>query len=79
MTTMLNKYVIEFLKVKFREIIRYFSMIIEASKIAKITRISRVVINKIIKQVRILITKDEWARIHINGIKSFWSFSQKVV
>ncbi|GAA8120300.1 hypothetical protein HpKG59_06170 [Helicobacter pylori] len=49
MTTMLNKYVIEFLKVKFREIIRYFSMVIEASKIAKITRISRVVINKIIK------------------------------
>ncbi|GAA6831220.1 hypothetical protein HpKG25_12530 [Helicobacter pylori] len=58
MTTMLNKYVIEFLKVKFREIIRYFSMVIEASKIAKITRISRVVINKIIKQVRILITKE---------------------
>ncbi|BDO46072.1 hypothetical protein [Helicobacter pylori] len=58
MTTMLNKYVIEFLKVKFREIIRYFSMVIEASKIAKITRILRVVINKIIKQVRILITKE---------------------
>ncbi|GAA6948512.1 hypothetical protein CHC179_07800 [Helicobacter pylori] len=58
MTTMLNKYMIEFLKVKFREIIRYFSMVIEASKIAKITRISRVVINKIIKQVRILITKE---------------------
>ncbi|WRB58043.1 hypothetical protein KVD90_02485 [Helicobacter pylori] len=58
MTTMLNKYMIEFLKVKFREIIRYFSMIIEASKIAKITRISRVIINKIIKQVRILITKE---------------------
>ncbi|GAA9860901.1 hypothetical protein VN0630_08350 [Helicobacter pylori] len=58
MTTMLNKYVIEFLKVKFREIIRYFSMVIEASKIAKVTRISRVVINKIIKQVRILITKE---------------------
>ncbi len=58
MTTMLNKYVIEFLKVKFREIIRYFSMVvIEASKIVKITRISRVIINKIIKQVRILITK----------------------
>ncbi|WP_202978731.1 hypothetical protein [Helicobacter pylori] len=46
MTTMLNKYAIEFLKVKFREIIRYFSMIVEASKIAKITRISRVTINK---------------------------------
>ncbi|GAA7196480.1 hypothetical protein ID0444_11500 [Helicobacter pylori] len=57
MTTMLNKYVIEFLKVKFREIIRYFSMVIEVSKIAKITRISRVTINKIIKQARILITK----------------------
>ncbi|WRE70642.1 hypothetical protein KVD45_02330 [Helicobacter pylori] len=54
---MLNKYVIEFLKVKFREIIRYFSMVIEVSKIAKITRISRVTINKIIKQARILITK----------------------
>ncbi|EKE83997.1 hypothetical protein [Helicobacter pylori] len=59
MTTMLNKYVIEFLKAKFREIIRYFSMDVEASKIAKITRISRVIINKIIKQIRILITK-EW-------------------
>ncbi|WP_162968197.1 hypothetical protein [Helicobacter pylori] len=58
MTTMLNKYVIEFLKAKFREIIRYFSMDIEASKIAKITRISRVTINKIIKQIRILITKE---------------------
>ncbi len=58
MTTMLNKYVIEFLKAKFREIIRYFSMDVEASKIAKITRISRVIINKIIKQIRILITKE---------------------
>ncbi len=58
MTTMLNKYVIEFLKVKFREIIKYFSIVIEASKIVKITRISRVTINKIIKQVRILITKE---------------------
>ncbi|NOK30681.1 hypothetical protein P740_003220 [Helicobacter pylori E48] len=58
MTTMLNKHVIEFLKAKFREVIRYFSMDIEASKIAKITRISRVTINKIIKQIRILITKE---------------------
>ncbi len=49
MIMMLNKYVIEFLKVKFREIIRYFSMVIEASKIVKITRISRVTINKTIK------------------------------
>ncbi|GAA7473913.1 transposase [Helicobacter pylori] len=33
-------------------------MDIEASKIAKITRILRVTINKIIKQIRILITKE---------------------
>ncbi len=51
MITMLNKYVIEFLKAKFRDLIRYFSVDIEASKIAKITRISRVIINKIIKSV----------------------------
>ncbi len=51
MITMLNKYVIEFLKAKFRDLIRYFSMDIEAFKIAKITRISRVIINKIIESV----------------------------
>ncbi|WQX08745.1 hypothetical protein E5P75_05040 [Helicobacter pylori] len=67
MTTMLNKYVIEFLKAKFREIIRYFSMDIEASKIAKITRISRVIINKIIKQIRILITKECEKITQLNG------------
>ncbi|WRE46770.1 hypothetical protein KVD60_04725 [Helicobacter pylori] len=33
-------------------------MDIEASKIAKITRISKVTINKIIKQIRILIIKE---------------------
>ncbi len=66
MTTMLNKYVIEFLKAK-SERLRYFSMDIEASKIAKITRISRVTINKIIKQIRILITKECEKITQLNG------------
>ena len=43
---------------KFREIINYFCIDIEATKIAELTGVSRNSINKILKQVRILMTNE---------------------
>ena len=43
---------------KFRSILLYFCLDIEAVKIAKLSNISRQSINKIIKNIRILITKE---------------------
>jgi len=52
--TMTNKYIYhsKISEKKFREIIRYFSHDIEASKIAALTGISRPTINRILKSVR---------------------------
>jgi transposase len=51
---MKNKYIIRtrISEPKFREIIRYFSLDIEANKIAEITNVSRPCINRILKAVR---------------------------
>ena len=43
---------------KFREILKYFAEDIEATKIANLTRISRISINKILKSIRVLMSKE---------------------
>ena len=56
---MKNKYIIRsrISEKKFRQIIKYFSLDIEANKIATLTDISRPTINKILKSVRIRIAQ----------------------
>ena len=57
---MKNKYIIRsrISEKKFREILKYFVEDIEATKIANLTEISRISINKILKNIRILISKE---------------------
>ena len=43
---------------KFREILKYFAQDIEATKIANLTGISKISINKILKSIRILMAKE---------------------
>ena len=43
---------------KFREILKYFAQDIEATKIANLTGISRISINKILKNIRILMASE---------------------
>ena len=43
---------------KFREIWKYFAQDIEATKIANLTGISRISINKILKNIRILMASE---------------------
>ena len=58
--TMKNKYIIRsrISERKFRSILLYFCMDIEATKISKITHISEVTLWRIFKQIRILIAKE---------------------
>ena len=60
MHTMKNKYIIRsrISEAKTREILKLFCLDIEASKIAKLSNISRQSVNKIINQIRILIAKE---------------------
>mgnify|MGYP001680129773 FL=1 len=60
MSSMKNKYIIHFRisEKKFREIIWYFWADIEAVKIARFTKISEKTINKITKNIRILMAKE---------------------
>ena len=55
-----NKYIIRsrISEKKFREILKYFTEDIEATKIANLTGISRIYINKILKSIRILMSKE---------------------
>ena len=59
-TPMKNKFMIRsrISEAKFREILKYFCLDIEASKISKITHISEGTLCKIFKQIRILIAKE---------------------
>lgn len=59
-TRMKNKYIIRWgiSEAKFREILRYFCLDIEAVKIAEICNISRNTVNKILKQIRILMMNE---------------------
>ncbi len=42
----------------FREILKYFCFDLEAKKIAEICKISRVCVNRILREIRILIAKE---------------------
>ena len=58
--SMKNKYIYRsrISEKKFREILKYFAQDIEATKIANLTEISRISINKILKSIRILMAKE---------------------
>jgi len=55
-----NKYIVRsrISEKKFREILKYFAEDIEATKIANLTGISRISINKILKSIRVLMSKE---------------------
>ena len=57
MKTMKNKYIVRsrISEKKFREILKYFAQDLEATKIANFTGIS---INKILKSIRVLMSKE---------------------
>ena len=58
--SMKNKYIYRsrISEKKFREILKYFAQDIEATKIANLTGISRISINKILKNIRILMSQE---------------------
>ena len=58
--SMKNKYIVRsrISEKKFREILKYFAEDIEATKMSNLTGISRISINKILKSIRILISKE---------------------
>ena len=58
--SMKNKYIYRsrISEKKFREILKYFAQDIEATKIANLTGISRISVNKILKNIRILMAKE---------------------
>ena len=60
MNTMKNKYIIcsRISEAKFREILKYFAEDIEASKISNLTKISKVSLCRIFREIRILMSKE---------------------
>ena len=60
MSTMKNKYIIRsrISEKKFREILKYFTEDIEASKISNLTKISEVTLCKIFREIRILMSQE---------------------
>ena len=60
MRAMKNRYIVRsrISQKKFREILKYFAEDIEATKIANLTGISRISINKILKNIRILMSQE---------------------
>ena len=57
---MKNKYIVRsrISEAKFREILKYFTEDIEASKISNLTKISEVTLCKIFREIRILMSKE---------------------
>ena len=57
---MKNKYMVHsrISEKKFREILKYFCLDLEAKKIAEICKISRPCVNRILREIRILIAKE---------------------
>ena len=55
-----NKYIVRsrISEAKFREILKYFTEDIEASKISNLTKISEVTLCKIFREIRILMSKE---------------------
>ena len=60
MSSMKNKYIIRsrISEAKFREILKYFTEDIEASKISNLTKISEATLCKIFREIRILMSKE---------------------
>ena len=60
MSSMKNKYIIRsrISEAKFREILKYFTEDIEASKISNLTKISEATPYKIFREIRILVSKE---------------------
>ena len=60
MDTMKNKYIVRsrISEKKFREILKYFTEDIEASKISNLAKISEVTLCKIFREIRILTSKE---------------------
>ena len=60
MSTMKNKYIVRsrISEKKFREILKYFTEDIEASKISNLTKISEVTLCKIFREIRILMSEE---------------------
>ena len=60
MRPMKNRYIVRsrISEAKFREILKYFSEDIEATKIANLTGISRISVNKILRSIRVLMSKE---------------------
>ena len=60
MSTMKNKYIVRsrISEAKFREILKYFTEDIEASKISNLTKISEVTLCKIFREIRALMSKE---------------------
>ena len=60
MSSMKNKYIIRsrISEAKFREILKYFTEDIEASKISNLTKISEVTLCKIFREIRALMSKE---------------------
>ena len=60
MSSIKNKYIVRsrISEKKFREVLKYFAQDIEATKIANLTGIPRISINKILKNSRILMAKE---------------------
>ena len=60
MSSMKNKYIIRsrISEAKFREILKYFTEDIEASKISNLTKISEAIPYKIFREIRILVSKE---------------------
>ena len=58
--SMKNKYIVRsrISEKKFREILKYFTEDIEASKISNLTKISEATLCKIFREIRILISKE---------------------
>ena len=60
MRTMTNKYIVHsrISEKKFREILKYFTEDIEASKISNLTKISEVSLCRIFREIRVLMAKE---------------------
>ena len=60
MAKLKNKYIVRsrISEAKFREILKYFTEDIEASKISNLTKISEVTLCKIFREIRILMSKE---------------------
>ncbi len=58
--SMKNKYIIRsrISEKELREILKYFAEDLEATKIANLTGISRISINKILKRIRVLVSRE---------------------